>query len=235
MKRALVSGGTKGIGLAIALKLMAAGFEITVCSRTEPVDLLNAYSTWKWFEYDALGLHSRVDGDQDVLINNIGGGGRWGAFVAEKGYSFANTTMIVWEEVWKKNVETAVSLTRCCIPWMVKHDWGRVITISSIYGKEAGGRPHFVAAKAAEIGMMKALSKDKSLVRHGVTFNTVCPGHISVEGKPDESPEVLETFPMGRMGRPGEVASLVAFLCSDEASFINGATMTCDGGESFSY
>lgn len=83
------------------------------------------------------------------------------------------------------------------------------------------------------ISFMKALSQDKSLVRHNITFNTVCPGHISVEGKPDELD--ADRFPLGRMGKPEEVASVVAFLCSKEAALVNGACVAVDGGESSSF
>ena len=127
----------------------------------------------------------------------------------------------------------AMRFTKLVIPFMRKQKWGRVVTISSIYGKEGGGRPWFNMAKSAEISLMKSLSMDKRLVRDGITFNTVCPGHISVEGKTDE--DNVEDFPLGRMGSPEEVANVVAFLCSEKTSLVNGACVVVDGGESRSF
>jgi 3-oxoacyl-[acyl-carrier protein] reductase len=100
---------------------------------------------------------------------------------------------------------------------------GRVITISSIYGKEKGENPGFCAAKSAQIAYMKSMAGKYNKI----TFNTICPGHIDV-GKPfPDNPKVL--------GKPKDVANLVVFLCSDKARHINGATITVDGGESHSF
>lgn len=222
MKAALVTGGTKGIGLAIAKALHERGVAIVMCSRMMP-----DFKWALWFPYDAM---NGEDPDRrpkvDILVNNVGGGGRWGD-------TFLQTRPSTYAEVYRKNVESMIRFTTACVPTMVEKNWGRVVTISSIYGKEAGGRPWFNMAKSAEISFMKSLSRDKSLVRHGITFNTVCPGHISVEGKPDE-PNVQD-FPLGRMGTPEEVAAVVAFLCSDEATLVNGACIAVDGGESWSF
>jgi NAD(P)-dependent dehydrogenase (short-subunit alcohol dehydrogenase family) len=138
---------------------------------------------------------------------------------------------LVWAEVYQKNAAVAASLTSWALPGMMAKGWGRVVTISSIHGMEAGGRPWFMAAKAAQIAMMKSYSRDPRFVRCGITFNTVCPGHIEVAGKPVWTPDT----PMGRFGTCEEVAAVVSFLCSSEATFVNGACITVDGGESHSY
>jgi 3-oxoacyl-[acyl-carrier protein] reductase len=224
----LVTGGTRGIGAAIAKRLGEEGAAaVWVLSRNPPV----SDRDW-WLRCDVLDrqqleqIAERVSGlSISVLVNNVGGGGRWGS------PDFLGTQANIYEEVYRKNAEAMVRFTRACIPYMVENDWGRVVTISSIYGKEAGGRPAFNMAKSAEISFMKSLSHNSALVRHNITFNTVCPGHISVPGKPDEP----QPGPMGRMGRPEEVAGVVSFLCSDEASFVNGACITVDGGESWSF
>ncbi len=132
-----------------------------------------------------------------------------------------------------------------CIPNMLEKGWGRVVNITSIYGKQAGGRPWFNIAKAAEMALMKNMSLKGEYVRNGITFNTVAPGSIYIEGtgweaEKENDPEAFsrklkKDFPMGRMGTPAEVASVVAFLCSEEASFVNGACISVDGGESVSY
>jgi 3-oxoacyl-[acyl-carrier protein] reductase len=152
-------------------------------------------------------------GNCDILINCVGGGGRFGTD----------------EEVWQKNVVAMQEFTAWALPAMIEKGWGRVVTISSIHGREYGSRPIFMAAKAAQIAYMKGMSKDQRYVRRGITFNTVCPGNVLVDGKPRVDEDAL---PMGRMGKPQEVAKLVAFLCSNDAGWINGSTLVIDGGES---
>ena len=206
MARALVTGGTRGIGRAILDELQLLGHEVFTFSR----------SPNNWFVADATDPHGRKlvkdhVGHCDILINNVGGGGRYGTDY----------------EVIAKNVGAMIDFTTWAIDGMAQREWGRIITISSIHGREYGSRALFMAAKAAQIAYMKGMSR--TYARHGLTFNTVCPGNVHVEGKPDPAtpPE-----PMGRMGKPQEVAKLVAFLCNDEAAWINGSTIVIDGGES---
>lgn len=214
--RALVTGGTAGIGLAIAEGLRGRGVEVFAPSRRNGYDFLTT---------DAIARCKADCGPVDVLVNNVGGGGRWGPAEAE------TAPDSVWAEVYQKNAAVAASLTAWALPGMMANGWGRVVTISSIHGLEAGGRPWFVAAKAAQIAMMKAFSRDPRFVRCGITFNTVCPGHIAVPGKPVFAPD----SPLGRMGTPAEVAAVVLFLCTSEAAFVNGAAIAVDGGESRSF
>ena|SRR3989344_7344073 len=205
-KKALVTGGSKGIGKAIVDLLIQEGAEVMILSRTQglKVDVLS----------DDL---SSIPNDFDILINNVGGGGRWGS---EEYESFNE-----WDEVYKKNAGAATKLTMKCLPYMKQKNWGRVITISSIYGKESGGRPWFVMAKSAEIALMKSLAGKYE----GVTFNTIAPGYINVGKDFGNIPE------KAKIGFPEDVANLVIFLCSDKAKFINGACITVDGGESRSF
>lgn len=191
-KKALVTGGSHGIGLAIKKALEAEGVEVISWSRREGVDLMN-------------GTRILNIPKIDILINNVGGGGTWKA-----GMDIINI-----------NLSTCVNLTNKFIAQ--NKEWGRVITISSIYGKEKGHNPVFTAAKAGQIAIMKSLAGRYE----GITFNTICPGHIDV-GKPfPDNPQVI--------GKPEDVAGIVTFLCSDLASHINGATITVDGGESHSF
>ena len=177
--------------------------------------------------------------DINILVNNAGGGGRWGS------ESIEETKEEVWAEVYEKNVLAAVRFTRLALPYMRKGKWGRVVTIASIFGKEGGGRPWFNMAKSAEISMMKTLAMKPELARDGITFNSVAPGNIMIpdtgwdaEKKRDPTgfrKMVSDKFPFGRLGRPEEVASVVAFICSERASLVNGACFVVDGGESRSF
>ena len=176
-------------------------------------------------------------GDIQILINNVGGGGRWGKAIIEE------TELRVWSEVYEKNAMAAIRFTHRALPMMRRAKWGRVVTITSIFGgNEGGGRPWFTMAKAAETALMKSLSRTEYLVRDGITFNCVAPGGIEIQGTgfDDErarDPEgfgwmIDREYPLGRLGTPDEVAAVVVFLCSRQASLVNGANITVDGGQS---
>lgn len=255
MKRtALITGGTHGIGKATAIKLAQNDYNIVVCSRTknrinDMLCELKEYSIDSWgFTFDGTKLDSvdrviesikRLNCGIDVLVNNVGGGGRWG------NDNILDTEYSIWDDVYNKNMGAAIRFTTAFLPNMMKQQWGRVITVSSIYGKIAGGRPWYNVAKAAEIAFMKNMSLRKEYVRKGITFNCVAPGEIYIGGtgfddeiKQDEEAYVSRLdseYPMGRMGRPEEVANVIAFLCSDEASYVNGVCIPVDGGKNTSY
>lgn len=203
--RALITGGTRGIGAAISAELAANGIKVDAISRSNGYDL----STYPGLE---AARHLPVP---DILVNCVGGGGRFGTE----------------EEVFSKNVGCMIALTEWALPHMVNAGWGRIVTISSIHGRERGAsRAIFSAAKAAQIAYMKVMSANPAYVRCGITFNTVCPGNVYVEGKPRVDEDAL---PLGRMGTPVEIAKLVGFLCSNDASYINGSCIVADGGESY--
>lgn len=253
-KTALVTGGTHGIGLATALALAREGSRVAVCSRTEP-RLRAAESQIKELGGEALAIQADVLspddidmvvrttieawGTIDILVNNAGGGGRWGSDSVEE------TAADVWADVYNKNAGAAAQFVRLVIPHMRRGRWGRIVTVASIYGREGGGRPWFNMAKSAEISLMKTLGMTHYLVRDGITFNSVAPGGIWIEGTgveaeqeadPDAFARRLDTdFPLGRMGTPEEVASAIVFLCSNQASLISGAVLAVDGGESRSF
>ena len=227
-KTALVTGGSHGIGLATAQALAREGCDVHIAARTRHrlATALAQFRRWPGdgaaHEFDALDQDSitelidilNEDGGVDILVNNVGGGGRWGT-------TSLQTPLEVWAQVHQKNASVALQLTTGLLPAMLERGWGRVVTIASIHGREAGSKPWFMMAKSAEIALMKGLAVDPSLSGRGVTFNTVAPGFISIPGK-DTEPSV---------GTPEDVASAVVFLCSVPARHINGACLVVDGGE----
>ena len=253
-KYALVTGGTHGIGLAIALTLADEGCNVAVCSRNQE-RVARAVADLKARGVEAIGVSADVLISSDIervmktvidswgtihiLVNNVGGGGRWGSPIVEE------TPEEVWIDVYNKNAMAAVRFTMLAIPFMRKQKWGRVVTIASIYGREGGGRPWFNIAKSAEISLMKTLAVTPYLVRDGITFNSVAPGGIMIpdtgwEAEKEKDPEGFarmldKNYPLGRLGTPEEVANTIVFLCSEKASLVNGACIPVDGGESRSF
>jgi len=253
-KYALVTGGSHGIGRAISLALAEEGCNVAICARRK--DLVEqTVAEIKAKGVESIGVSADVLIQEDIdrvmktvidswgtihiLVNNVGGGGRWGSSSVEE------TSEDVWIDVYNKNAMAAVRFTRLAIQFMRKQKWGRVVTITSIYGREGGGRPWFNMAKSAEISLMKTLAMNHDLVRDGITFNSVAPGGIMIAGtgwererenNPKEFKEMVDhQFPMGRLGTPEEVANLVVFICSEKASLVNGASIPVDGGESKSF
>lgn len=251
-KRALVTGGSHGIGLAVAKALVAEMCHVAICSRS-PERLAEAERALRSPSVEIMAIQAdvldsaqieamkqNIDegwlGEIDILVNNVGGGGRWGMPLVE------DTPISVWDSVYRKNAGAAVDFTRWAIPRMRRRRWGRVVTIASIYGREGGGRPWYTMAKAAEIGLMKSLATTPYLVQDGITFNTVAPGSIMIpdtgwdEFRQNDpvmfAEQVNSDFPLSRLGTPEEVAAVVLFLCSTHASLVNGACIVVDGGES---
>lgn len=253
-KYALVTGGSRGIGRSIAIALAREGCNVAICARDKKclertVDELKANNVLAMgISADALNP-SDIDrvvktitdtwGTIHILINNVGGGGIWGSEIVEE------TEDRVWLDVYAKNALAAIRFTMKVIPYMRQQQWGRVVTISSIVGREGGGRPWYSMAKSAEISLMKTLAMDHELVRNNITFNSIAPGAVMIPGtgweiEMKKDPEAFkkkadQCFPLGRPGTPEEVANVVAFVCSDKASFINGAAIPVDGAESRSY
>jgi len=253
-KNVVVTGGTHGIGLAIALGLADQGCNLAVCSRTQE----RVNSTLKKLKSKKVKLiggvvdvlsHKDISkfcnhvfkqwNTVDILINNVGGGGRWGKD------SVSETPESTWGEVYDKNVGAAIRFSLLVIPGMQDKKWGRIVTISSIVSREADGRPWYIVSKGAEVSLMKSLAVRKELTRNGITFNTVSPGAVMIpntgwEDEEKQNPkgflEFLDAqFPLGRMGTPQEVANVVIFLCSEKASLVNGANIVVDGGQSKSF
>ena len=250
----LITGGSHGIGLATGLALAREGCNVAICARDKD-RLEKAIEQLKALGVKVLGLPADVLKIEEIqltvnqvmqkwstihiLINNVGGGGRWG------GKSITDTDEQVWLDVYNKNALAAMRFTKLILPGMIKQKWGRVITVTSIYGREGGGKTWFNMAKAAEISLMKSLSLETDLVRQGITFNSVAPGAIMIPGtlweaEKEKDPKrfqemVSDNYPLGRLGTAEEVANVIAFLCSKQANLVNGACIVVDGGESKSF
>jgi 3-oxoacyl-[acyl-carrier protein] reductase len=248
-KVAVITGGSHGIGKEIALELASEGCHVAICSR-DKYKLALAKHEIVQRGHKCLAVSCDVLDDEQIrnfiesvisffgtvhiLVNNVGGGGRWGKpDPCETEYS-------VWTDVYNKNVGAAIKFTLGFLPYMRSQKWGRIIAITSKYGIEIGGRPWFNIAKVAEGTFIKNMSMQKNIIRDGITFNTVAPGDIMIPdtGWDDERKnnpnfnDILDNYIMGRMGLPEDVAAAVTFLCSDKASYINGSTITVDGGQS---
>lgn len=253
-KYALITGGSHGIGRSVALALSAEGCHVAICART-PERIDDTIAAIRAQGVQALGVQADVMRPEDIdrvvqaieeawgtvhiLVNNVGGGGRWGS------PDIVATPEDVWVDVYTKNALAAVRFTRRVIPLMRRQRWGRVVTITSYYGREGGGRPWFNMAKAAETALMKNLAMNPELARDGLVFTSVAPGSLMIpdtgwEAQRKKDPTAFqrmvdERFPLGRLGTPEEVASVVVFACSAQASLMGGAAIAVDGGESRSF
>ena len=239
-KVALVTAATRGIGLGIAQALANEGARVSVVARTA-ADVQRVAESIKGFGVAADvrtedGCRKSVEetvrnlGPVDILINNFG---------ARAGTSWRDTGPEELEAAFAGNVVVSARMTQLVLPGMVERGWGRVVVITSVYGRESGGAPAYNAAKAAEISLVKSLARE--VAASGVTVNGVAPGSILWEGggwhrRQQADPEGIAEFirhemPLGRFGTVDEVAGVVAFVCSKQASLLNGASIAVDGAQ----
>ncbi len=253
-KVALVTASSRGIGKATAIALAKEGTHVAICARNiEKLQLVE--KEIKQYGVECLSIQADVTDPErvrfifetiqkkwdrlDILVNNAGG------TLDSPSKNFEEVPVDFWNKIHDLNSGTAIRFTNLAIPMMRKNKWGRVVTISSKQGKEGGGMPWYTMTKSAEIAMMKTLAMKFELVRDGITFNSVAPGAILTEEgnwadfrkkEPAKLEERLNsTFPLGRLGLVEEVANVIAFLCSENASLVNGACIPVDGAESKSY
>jgi acetoacetyl-CoA reductase len=234
---ALVTGGTRGIGAAIAKALKAAGYTVAANyagndDAAQKFKSATGIAVYKWdvssFDGCAAGVKQvETDlGPVDVLVNNAG---------ITRDAMLHRMTAEQWNAVIGTNLGSLFNMTRQVITGMRDRKFGRVINISSINGQKGQmGQTNYSAAKAGEIGFTKALAQEGA--KSGITVNAIAPGYINTEMVQAVPKDVLEktilpTIPIGRLGEPEEIARCVVFLASDDAGLITGATLTVNGGQ----
>jgi len=241
-KLALVTGGMGGLGETISTKMADAGCRVAVTYSP-------ANTKWKqWLEDmkgqgynfsaypvdvadfdDCAAKCARIEnecGNIDILVNNAG---------ITRDMTFKKMAKPDWDAVMRTNLDSCFNMTKQVMDGMVDRAWGRVINVSSVNGqKGAFGQTNYSAAKAGIHGFTKALALE--VAKKGVTVNTISPGYIGtkmVTAIPKDilDSKILPQIPLGRLGRPDEVAGLIIYLCSEEAAFVTGANISINGGQ----
>lgn len=239
---ALVTGGMGGLGEAVCIKLAALGYKVVTThspGNSKARDWLQTMNNmgygFKAYPCDVADFDSckacveRVTeevGPVDVLVNNAG---------ITRDMTFRKMDQINWNAVLRTNLDSLFNMSKQVADGMVERGWGRIINVSSVNGsKGAFGQTNYSAAKAGVHGFTKALALE--VARKGVTVNTISPGYIGTKMVTAIPKEVLDSkilphIPVGRLGRPEEVAGLIIYLASQEAAFVTGANIAINGGQ----
>ena len=250
-KVAIVTGSSRGLGLASAAALAQEGCRVTICARGEarlaeaagelrrlaagrsPAAILAVAADLASDTgvEQVIGRTVETFGGLDILVNNTG---------LARGTTIVETADVEWQEAFDQTLWPAIRASRSAVPHMRRRGGGAILMIASIWGREAGGRMTYNVVKAAEISLAKALAQQ--LARDNIRVNSVAPGSISFPGgtwhrREQEDPAgtadfVRRVLPFGRFGRPEEVGAVVAFLASPRASWISGASVPVDGCQS---
>jgi acetoacetyl-CoA reductase len=234
---ALVTGGTRGIGAAIAKALAAEGHKVaaTYAGNDEKAAAFTAETgikTYKWNVADYAACTAGIAqisedlGPVDILVNNAG---------ITRDAPFHKMTPEQWHECIDTNLNGVFNMTHNVWGSMRERKFGRIVTISSINGQKGQfAQANYAATKAGDIGFTKALAQEGA--RAGITVNVVAPGYINTEMMatiPEKvmNEVILPQIPVGRLGEPEEMARAVVFLASDDAGFVTGSTISANGGQ----
>ena len=234
---AVVTGGTRGIGAAVAKALQASGYPVAANygGNDEAAAKFNAATGIAVYKWDVSSYDACVDGVKrvtadlgpiDVLVNNAG---------ITRDAMFHRMSAEHWSAVINTNLNSLFNMCRPVIEGMRERGFGRIINVSSINGQKGQmGQTNYSAAKSGELGFTKALAQENA--RRGVTVNAICPGYIGTEMVRAVPQDVLEKsilpqIPIGRLGEPEEIARCVVFLAADESGLITGSTLSANGGQ----
>ena len=238
----LVTGGMGGLGESISTKMADAGYKVVVTyspGNKKADEWLSQMKEqgyqFKAYPCDVADYDSCVKavadvqakvGAVDILVNNAG---------ITRDMTFKKMDKISWDAVMRTNLDSLFNMTKQVADGMVDRAWGRIINVSSVNGsKGAFGQTNYSAAKAGVHGFTKALALE--VARKNVTVNTISPGYIGtqmVTAIPKEilDSKILPQIPVGRLGKPEEVAGLIIYLASEEAAFVTGANIAINGGQ----
>ncbi len=234
---AIVTGGTRGIGKAIAIALNKAGYTVAASysGNDEAAKAFKDETEIPVYKFDVGDFDSCAEniaaieadlGPVDVLVNNAG---------ITRDTMLHKMTPEQWHAVINTNLNGLFNMTRNVIEGMRGRGFGRIINISSINGQKGQmGQANYSAAKAGDMGFTKAVAQENAF--KGITVNAIAPGYIGTEmvrAVPEEvlNTKVIPQIPVGRLGEPEEIARCVVFLAADESGFITGSTMTANGGQ----
>ena len=233
---AIVTGGSRGIGEAISLALKANGVKVAAnyAGNDEKAKAFSEHTgvaTFKWdvsdFEACQKGVTRVADelGPVDILVNNAG--------ITRDG-TILKMTYEMWKEVIDVNLGGCFNMAKCVFPGMRERKFGRIVNIGSINGQGGQyGQVNYAAAKSGIHGFTKALAQEGA--RFNVTVNALAPGYVDTDMVAAVPADVLEKIvakiPVGRLGKAEEIARGVAFLCSEDAGFVTGSTLSLNGGQ----
>ena len=237
-RTALVTGGSRGIGAAISKALKAEGYNVaaTYAGNDEKAAAFTeetGIKTYKWNVADYAQSKAGIEqveadlGPVDVVVANAG---------ITRDAPFHKMTPEQWSEVIDTNLTGVFNTIHPVWPGMRERGFGRIVVISSINGQKGQfAQANYAATKAGDLGIVKTLAQEGAA--KGITANAVCPGYIATEmvmAVPEKVREaIIGMIPAGRLGEPEEIARCVTFLASDDASFINGSTISANGGQFF--
>jgi acetoacetyl-CoA reductase len=238
----LVTGGMGGLGETISVKMVDAGYKVAVTYSPGNKTHAEWLAQMKERGYDILAVPCDVAdydscgdavaqvqaklGAIDVLVNNAG---------ITRDMTFKKMDKVNWDAVLRTNLDSLFNMSKQVVDSMAERGWGRVINVSSVNGsKGAFGQTNYSAAKAGVHGFTKALALE--VAKKGVTVNTISPGYIGTKMVTAIPKEVLDSkilphIPVGRLGKPEEVAGLIIYLASEEAAFVTGANIAINGGQ----